>query len=94
MTISATNPKPERQSASCDASLRTHITALIVMRRIPARYRPWGASATYLIAHDDPNRMIDICKIDDLLALAEMEKLSVDQVVAAAEARYALGCAA
>ena len=61
---------------------------------IPARYRPWGASATYMIAHDDPNRMIDICKIDDMLALAEMEKLSVDQVVAAAEARYALGCAA
>ena len=61
---------------------------------IPARYRPWGASATYLIAHDDPNRTVDMCKIDEMLALAEMEKLSVDQVVAAAEARYALGCAA
>ncbi len=61
---------------------------------LPARYRPWGPCATYLIAHDDPNRAIDMCKIDDMLALAEMEKLSVDQVVAAAEARYALGCAA
>ncbi|MDB5394881.1 MAG: rfaF [Rhodospirillales bacterium] len=61
---------------------------------IPARYRPWGASATYLIANDDPNRTIDMCKIDDMLALAEMEKLSVDQVVAAAEASYMLGCAA
>lgn len=61
---------------------------------LPIRYRPWGASATYLIANDDPNRTIDMCKIDDMLALAEMEKLSVDQVVAAAEARYALGCAA
>jgi heptosyltransferase-3 len=61
---------------------------------LPARYRPWGSSATYLIADDNPNRTIDMCKIDDMLALAEMEKLSVDQVVAAAETRYTLGCAA
>ncbi len=61
---------------------------------LPARYRPWGRSATYLIARDDPNRTIDMCKIDDMLALAEMEKLSVDQVVEAASKLYALGCAA
>ncbi len=61
---------------------------------LPARYRPWGPCATYLIAHDDPARTIDMCKIDDMLALAEMEKLSVDQVVAAATSLYALGCAA
>lgn len=61
---------------------------------LPARYRPWGPCANYLIANDDPNRKIDLCKIDDMLALAEMEKLSVDHVVAAAGALYSLGCAA
>jgi lipopolysaccharide export system permease protein len=61
---------------------------------LPARYRPWGHAATYLIAQDDPNRTIDMCKIDDYLALAEMEKLSVDEVVKAAEALYAVEHAA
>ena len=61
---------------------------------LPARYRPWGPAARYLIAHDDPDRTIDMCKIDDMLALAEMEKLSVDQVVAAASDLYSLGRAA
>jgi heptosyltransferase-3 len=61
---------------------------------LPARYRPWGSAATYLIAHDDPNRTIDMCKIDDHLALAEMEKLSVDQVVSAAQSLYAVEHAA
>ncbi len=61
---------------------------------MPARYRPWGSNATYLIADDDPNRTIDMCKIDDYLALAEMEKLSVDQVVAAAQSLYAVEHAA
>jgi lipopolysaccharide export system permease protein len=61
---------------------------------LPARYRPWGHAATYLIAHDDPNRTVDMCKIDDYLALAEMEKLSVDQVAQAAEALYAVEHAA
>jgi len=61
---------------------------------LPARYRPWGPCADYLIASDDPNRKIDLCKIDDMLALAEMKKLSVDQVAAAAGALYSLGCAA
>jgi heptosyltransferase-3 len=61
---------------------------------LPARYRPWGPCASYLIANDDPNRKIDLCKIDDMLALAEMEKLSVDQVAAEAGSLYSLGCAA
>lgn len=55
---------------------------------VPARYRPWGPSAAYLIANDDPDRTIDLCKVDDMLALAEMEKLSIDQVAQAAEALY------
>ncbi len=55
---------------------------------IPSRYRPWGRHAQYLIADDDPDRTLDMCKIDDMLALAEMEKLSVDQVAQAAEALY------
>ena len=61
---------------------------------LPARYRPWGHAATYLIANDDPNRTIDLCKIDDYLALAEMKKLSVDDVVKAAQALYAVEHAA
>jgi lipopolysaccharide export system permease protein len=55
---------------------------------LPARYRPWGKQAGYLIANDDPDRMIDLCKIDDGLAMMEMQKLSVDQVAAAAERLY------
>ncbi len=55
---------------------------------LPTRYRPWGANAAYLIAAEAPDRPIDLCKIDDALALAEMEKLSVDSVAAAAEALY------
>ena len=51
---------------------------------IPARYRPWGTNSAYLIADDDPNREIDLCKVDDALARGEMEKLSVDRVAAAA----------
>lgn len=61
---------------------------------LPARYRPWGKLATYLIANDDPDRAIDLCKIDDMLALMEMQKLSVDQVAAAAERLYHQGQAA
>ena len=53
---------------------------------LPARYRPWGRWAEYLIAEKAPGRTVDMCKIDDSLALAEMEKLSVDQVLLAAEA--------
>jgi lipopolysaccharide export system permease protein len=55
---------------------------------LPARYRPWGPWADYLIAEDDPDRTVDMCKIDDSLALAEMEKLSVDHVCLAAETLY------
>ncbi len=55
---------------------------------LPARYRPWGPWADYLIAENDPSRLVDLCKIDDSLALAEMEKLSVEQVSAAAEALF------
>ena len=55
---------------------------------LPARYRPWGQAAAYLIAHDDPDRLVDLCKIDDSLALAEMEKISVDQAEQAAVALY------
>jgi lipopolysaccharide export system permease protein len=56
---------------------------------MPARYRPWGPRAAYLAAADDPDRTVDLCKIDDRLALAEMEKLSVDQVLEAAIALHA-----
>jgi heptosyltransferase-3 len=52
---------------------------------IPSRYRPWGRHARYLIADEDPTRIIDQCKIDDALALSEMKKLSVDEVLRAAE---------
>ncbi len=55
---------------------------------LPARYRPWGRFAEYLIPDDDPDRRMDLCKIDDSLALDEMKKLSVDQVAAAAAALY------
>jgi ADP-heptose:LPS heptosyltransferase len=55
---------------------------------LPARYRPWGVRAAYLIADDDPDRTVDMCKIDDDLALAEMKKLSVDDVATAAESIY------
>lgn len=55
---------------------------------LPARYRPWGPHAAYLIANDDPDRAVDLCKIDDALALAEMEKLTVEQVRQAAETLY------
>ncbi len=61
---------------------------------LPARYRPWGSNAAYLIAEDDPDRAVDMCKIDDRLALAEMEKLSVSDVTAAAEILYRRGIAA
>jgi lipopolysaccharide export system permease protein len=60
---------------------------------LPARYRPWGKRATYLIADEDSNRLIDLCKLDDLLALAEMKKLSVDTVTTAAERLYRQGTA-
>jgi ADP-heptose:LPS heptosyltransferase len=55
---------------------------------LPQRYRPWGRFADYLIPTDDPDRSIDLCKVDDMMALDEMKKLSVDQVAAAAEALY------
>jgi lipopolysaccharide export system permease protein len=55
---------------------------------LPARYRPWGPRAAYLIATDDPDRALDLCKIDDGLALDEMKKLSVAQVLAAAQSLY------
>ncbi len=61
---------------------------------LPHRYRPWGPRARFLIARDDPERTIDLCKIDDALALAEMKKLSIEQVLAAANALYRLGAAA
>lgn len=51
---------------------------------LPSRYRPWGEFADYLIANDDPTRTVDLCKVDDSLALAEMEKLSVEHVLEAA----------
>jgi hypothetical protein len=37
---------------------------------------------------DDPNRDIDLCKIDDDLALSEMKKLTVDAVLSAAESLF------
>lgn len=52
---------------------------------IPTRYRPWGRAAHYLIAADASGRTIDLCKIDDELALGEMKKLTVDQVLEGAE---------
>jgi lipopolysaccharide export system permease protein len=55
---------------------------------VPSRYRPWGPKAAYAIADEDPNRSIDLCKIDDMLALKEMEKLSVERVVEDAEELY------
>jgi hypothetical protein len=61
---------------------------------IPARYRPWGPNAGYLIPADDPDRTIDLCKIDDQLALDEMKKLSVDQVAEAAAALHRRSLAA
>jgi heptosyltransferase-3 len=57
---------------------------------IPSRYRPWGRHAQYLIANEDPERTVDMCKIDDMLAFAEMKKLLVARVAAAAEALYRL----
>jgi lipopolysaccharide export system permease protein len=53
---------------------------------IPSRYRPWGRNTRYLVAEEDPARSLDLCKIDDMLALSEMKKLSVEHVLAAAEA--------
>ncbi|WP_420241285.1 glycosyltransferase family 9 protein [Roseiterribacter gracilis] len=47
---------------------------------LPRRYRPWGANAAYAIAHEDPQRTTDLCKIDDTLATRLMEALSVDDV--------------
>lgn len=58
---------------------------------LPARYRPWGKNAAYLIAKDDPARTVDLCKIDDMLALKEMQKLTVDQVAATAKRLYQAG---
>ncbi len=55
---------------------------------LPGRYRPWGAKADYLIANEDRNRTVDLCKIDPIQAQAEMEKISVDQTVNAAELLY------
>ncbi len=50
---------------------------------LPTRYRPWGRNARYLIAEEDPARDVDLCKIDDALALSEMLKLTVDHVLEA-----------
>ncbi len=58
---------------------------------IPIRYRPWGVSAAYLIANDDPDRTVDMCKISNAAAIAEMEKLSVEAVYQAADALYKRG---
>jgi lipopolysaccharide export system permease protein len=55
---------------------------------IPIRYRPWGVSAAYLIANDDPDRTVDLCKISNAAAVAEMEKLSVEDVCRAVELLY------
>ncbi len=55
---------------------------------IPIRYRPWGVSAAYLIANDDPDRTVDLCKISHAAAVAEMEKLSVEDVCRAVEVLY------
>jgi len=60
---------------------------------LPVRYRPWGRSASYLIAEEDPARTVDLCKIDRERAAAEMRKLSVDQVVLAAERLYRMATA-
>jgi lipopolysaccharide export system permease protein len=51
---------------------------------LPRRYRPWGDRAAYAIAHDDPLRTTDLCKVDDALATRLMEALSVDAAYAAA----------
>ena len=55
---------------------------------LPIRYRPWGISAAYLIANDDPDRTVDMCKISNAVAIAEMEKLSVEDVAQAVKALY------
>ena len=55
---------------------------------IPIRYRPWGLSAAYLIANDDPDRTVDMCKISNAAAVAEMEKLSVEDVEQAVRSLY------
>jgi lipopolysaccharide export system permease protein len=51
---------------------------------LPRRYRPWGARAAYAIAHDDPQRTTDLCKVDDTLATRLMEALTVDAAYDAA----------
>jgi hypothetical protein len=48
----------------------------------------WGVSAAYLIANDDPDRTVDLCKISHAAAVAEMEKLSVEDVCRAVEVLY------
>ncbi len=49
------------------------------------KYRPWGAHAAYISKADDPARDHDLCRDgDDAAALALMERLSVQDVVAAA----------
>jgi lipopolysaccharide export system permease protein len=49
------------------------------------KYRPWGPRAAYASAADDPARDHDLCRDGDAGALALMERLSVEDAVAAAE---------
>jgi heptosyltransferase III len=51
---------------------------------LPRRYRPWGMHAAYAIAHEDPLRTTDLCKVDDTLAVRLMEALELDAVHEAA----------
>jgi lipopolysaccharide export system permease protein len=53
------------------------------------KYRPWGENAAYVSKADDPARDYDLCKNgDDVAALALMQRLSVEDVVAAATALW------
>lgn len=53
------------------------------------KYRPWGQHAAYVSQADDPPRDHDLCRDgDDAAALALMERLSVEDVVAAAAALW------
>jgi heptosyltransferase-3 len=49
------------------------------------KYRPWGDHAAYVSKADDPARDYDLCKdADDAAALALMQRLSIEDVLAAA----------
>ena len=53
------------------------------------KYRPWGEHAAYLSRADDPARDFDLCRNgDDQAAVDLMRRLTVEDVVAGAEALW------